>query len=518
MTPDTNADVCVIVESTYPYVRGGVSNWLHALISNLPERTFAVAHLGALPAPERQAQFTLPANVIDYSELHLFDPAWTQRRRRRRKASQHSSAGWEQLQAFHGALSQGTPPSNDVTAALLRLIATAGSDSLSAHDLFFSFESWQLLVSLYERCAPSSSFPDYFWTFRATHLPLFAILRSALPPARVYHAVSGGFAGFAGALAALRTGAPMIVTEHGMATREREMEIAQAEWIYQGDGVESDGARFNHFQSWWLDMFRFMAKVTYDMAETIISITAYNQRYQVRDGADAAKMQIIPNGIDLERYRSPERTPSEVGGGESGGAGFVVGFVGRVVPIKDVKTFIRAVHIADRSIPGFAALIVGPMDEDPEYATECRELAESLGLASVVQFTGPADVRDYYRQIDVVVLTSLSEAQPLVILEANCAGVPVVASDVGGCRELLTGVTPEDKAIGESGLLTPPASPADTAAAIVQLWRDPERRRRMARAGLERAERFYREESVYAAYRGVYAQHLAPSPVPSRGE
>lgn len=516
MTSDHTADICVVIEATYPYLRGGVSSWLHGLISNLPERTFAVVHLGALPVPEREPQFSLPANVIDYCELHLFDPAWTQQRRRRRRASGNSRPAWEQLRALHAGLVQGRPQSHSSTSALLRLIGTSQANSPSDHDLLYSFDGWQLLVSLYEQRAPSSSFPDYFWTFRATHLPLFALLRSTLPPARAYHAVTGGFAGFAGALAALRSGAPLILTEHGMATREREMEIAQADWIQQGEGAEAEGSRFNHFQSWWLDMFRFMAKVTYDMAATIISITAYNQRYQARDGADAAKMLIIPNGINVERYRSPERITVDVGG-ESGSAGFVVGFVGRVVPIKDVKTFIRAIQIAQRTVPGLTALIVGPTDEDPGYATECQGLVKSLELSSVIQFTGPADVRDYYRQMDILVLTSLSEAQPLVILEANCAGLPVVATDVGGCRELLQGVTPDDSAVGESGLVTPPASPAETANAIVQLWRDPDRRHRMARAGLERAERFYREESVYAAYRTVYDQQLAASPIPQRG-
>lgn len=500
------ADICVIIESTYPYVRGGVSNWLHALISNLPEFTFSIAHLGGTPEAGRQAQFRLPDNVVEFYELNVFDSSWTQQRRHRRNASQRAAELWDQLREFHEGMVHGRP-CGDIE--ILHRFGPSPHGDITIRDLFFVRESWELLVSLYEQHAPSSSFEDYLWTFRATHLPIFSLQQSSLPCARVYHAVSGGFAGFAGALASLRTSAPLIVTEHGIATREREIEIAQAEWIYHDEETAHDvSRRFSHFQEWWLNMFRFMTKTTYDYAAAIISITGYNQRYQLRDGADPRKMLVIPNGVDIERY---QRSRDEIS--EAASDHFIVGFIGRVVRIKDVKTYIRAIQIARREIPSLTSYIVGPMDEDPEYSHECQQLAEWLGLSNIIHFTGPADVREYYRKIDVLVLTSLSEAQPLVILEANCAGVPVVASEVGACRELLTGITPEDQAIGQSGLLTPPASPQETASAIIQLWRDPELRRRMAQAGLERAQRFYQEEAVYDAYRAMYGQHLAASPV-----
>ncbi len=131
-----------------------------------------------------------------------------------------------------------------------------------------------------------------------------------------------------------------------------------------------------------------------------------------------------------------------------------------------------------------------------------------LDLASVLRFTGSADVKKYYSQIDVLVLTSLSEGQPLVILEGNCAGIPVVATDVGACRELLMGVSPEDQALGASGLITPVASPQETAAAIIQLWRDKSLRLRMGRAGQERTQRYYRQEQLYRSYTKLYQRYI----------
>jgi len=127
-----------------------------------------------------------------------------------------------------------------------------------------------------------------------------------------------------------------------------------------------------------------------------------------------------------------------------------------------------------------------------------------LNIQDVVHFTGPADVQAYYRQFDVVVLTSLSEGQPLVILEANGAGIPVIATDVGACRELLTGTSPKDVALGESGLVTPVASPSETAAAIVLLQQNEDLRKRMGRAGLRRVRRYYNQEQLYQTYRKLY--------------
>jgi polysaccharide biosynthesis protein PelF len=495
------ADICLLVEGTYPYVAGGVSSWLHALLSNLPEFTFTIVHLGSWPEPGREPRYRMPPNVVGLQELFLHDQGWPQRP----AAARRSSPVWHGLEEFHQALAAGQPGD---AAGLVQRLNAHHPDGLRVSDLVYAPESWDLLVARYRDRAPDSSLIDFFWTFRATHLPLFSLLQAPLPRARLYHTVSVGYAGLLAGLAKIRTGAPLLLTEHGIYTHEREIELAQSEWIYkpQQAGHRLD-QRLGYYQQWWLNMFRFMARFTYDYADRIISITAVNQRYQVHGGADPGKMMVIPNGIDVNRL-AHLRQSAPVATDR-----FVVGFIGRVVPIKDIKTFLRAIKIAGSVIPDLLVYIVGPTNEEPAYFAECRRLAELLELSAIVQFTGAADVREYYRQIDVVVLTSLSEGQPLVILEANCAGIPVVATEVGACRELLTGVTPEDQALGPSGLLTPAASPQETAHALIQLWRDQERRQRMGRAGQERVRRFYHQDTLYAAYRGLYQQYLAASPI-----
>jgi glycosyltransferase involved in cell wall biosynthesis len=107
------------------------------------------------------------------------------------------------------------------------------------------------------------------------------------------------------------------------------------------------------------------------------------------------------------------------------------------------------------------------------------------------------------------VLTSVSEAQPLVILEANCAGIPAVASDVGSCRELIEGRTRNDRSIGPSGIVTPVADPVSTADGITRILSDPNTREQMALAGRDRVSRYYQERDLNRKYHGVYEQYMS---------
>jgi glycosyltransferase involved in cell wall biosynthesis len=574
------ADICLIVEGAYPYVMGGVSSWIQSLVTNLPSVTFAIMYIGSIPDPQRKAVYKMPGNVIEFREVFISDI----NRVRKPKSTKYAASAWHDFYALHEAIAMGKPYDAHRLLPILRQPDFAG---LTVSELFHARESWELLVKLYEGYAIEQSFVDFLWTFRFTYLTIFSIFEATLPQAHVYHAVSTGFSGLLGSLGKIRTGRPFLVTEHGLYTREREIEIIQSAWMGQpASGHRIDKRRMGFFQQWWFNMFLFMEKLCYDSADAIISITDVNQSYQLKHGANPQKLQLIPNGINIEQLAHLRQQETQAGAQKadlaelsaiettttrelpsiphdfsikrlahlrqredqvwdrptlvsvervvakqlqsspkrldvqptrhlplqeehaSGSDRFLVGFVGRVVPIKDVKTFIRALKIASQTIPTLQASLVGPTEEDPEYFQACQHLVEMLDLASVLRFTGSADVKKYYSQIDVLVLTSLSEGQPLVILEANCTGVPVVATDVGACRELLMGVSAEDQALGASGLITPVASPQQTAQAIIQLWRDEDLRLSMGRAGQERVKRYYRQEQLYSSYATLYQRYL----------
>jgi len=179
-----------------------------------------------------------------------------------------------------------------------------------------------------------------------------------------------------------------------------------------------------------------------------------------------------------------------------------------VVPIKDIKTFIRACGLLRQTAPEMKAYIIGPTDEDKEYYSECLNLVQLLGLEHTVTFTGLARVDEYLPLLDVLVLTSISEAQPLVMLEAGAAGIPIVATDVGSCRELIEGSASETPHLGAGGIITPLASPASTADAIFTLLSDNALYETASNTIRERIAQYYNEGIQQQAYRTLYAEYL----------
>ena len=186
-----------------------------------------------------------------------------------------------------------------------------------------------------------------------------------------------------------------------------------------------------------------------------------------------------------------------------------------MVPIKDVKTFITAAGLLRERVPDLAALVLGPTDEDPEYHLECVKLVKDLALEGCVEFTGTVNIVDYMSRIHVLALTSLSESQPLVILEAGAAGIPFVATNVGSCREILEGRADEVPALGPGGIITNLVAPAEIATALGELLTDHARRRRFGETLRERVKRTYTSEKAVAAYRSLYQRmiELPDSPV-----
>ncbi|MDX8407588.1 MAG: GT4 family glycosyltransferase PelF, partial [Mariprofundaceae bacterium] len=235
-----------------------------------------------------------------------------------------------------------------------------------------------------------------------------------------------------------------------------------------------------------------------------VSLYEGNRQRQIQDGAQAAKTCVIPNGIRVERFLEARRSRSRE-------VPHVAGLVGRVVPIKDIKTFIRAMHVVCASIPDAEGWIVGPDNEDPEYAEECRSLARNMGLGEKIKFLGMQKVDEIFPKLGVNVLTSISEALPLVLLEGFASGVPAVATEVGACHELVYGSGAEDEAIGAAGEVVSIANPDATGAAIISLLSDPEHWRRAQPAGIDRVEGLYTEAMLFDAYRNLYRDMMDDS-------
>jgi len=492
------ADICLILEGTYPFVSGGVSSWVHHLTSHLSHLTFTVLHI----SPKRgfytkRHVYKMPPNVLGVKEVYLHDYVISSKGRPtdlRAKVEFFRDLVRDMVEGRSGSF-----------ASFLRALQAEGNEGFSSFDLLQTPESWDVLVENYRKEAGEESFLNFFWTWRYAYLPLFNLLSAKIPQARVYHTISTGYAGLLAAGAKVKFVRPMLLTEHGIYTKERRIEINRSDWIQDWDSGELVAERqAPYFRRYWIRQFQMMSRITYEYADKILTLYVDNTREQIKDGADPRRLRVIPNGIDLERFGEAADAFDARGDNDR----FTVCFVGRVCPIKDIMTFVSAMRLVADEIPDVKVRVLGPMDEDPDYAEMCQRHARQLGLEKNMAFEGKVNVLEEFPKVDVMVLTSISEAQPLVILEAGAVGIPTVATDVGSCDELLYGTTPEDRALGVGGIVTPMASPGETAAAILQLYHDPGLRRRMRDAMRARVKKFYDQRDMVAAYDELYQRHI----------
>lgn len=494
-------DVCLVLEGTYPYVPGGVSSWVHTILTRLPQRAFSLLHIGPYPDAYGEPRYHVPNNVTGMTEMYCSaGPASIGRVppvRPSRKSERPMQHIIDALRRLH--------LEDQVDD---RLLADLASADLSVSDFLHGAESFDLLRDdLYPQLAGDTSFTDFFWHMRAMHVPLLRLLSAKVAESGLYHSASCGYAGVVAAIAGVRTGRPVVLTEHGIYARERELELTQTPWIHDPGQSDRAGTPFqtSPLRRIWTHYFTMLSRLAYHQAERLITLSDVNRDRQIADGADPGKIEIIPNGVDCEILAPASRSPRRT----SRPRPLRIGFIGRVVPIKDVLTLIRAVHLAHEQID-VELWVVGPKDEDPAYATRCHELVEMLELENVITFLGRQNIEEIYPEIDLVLLTSISEGQPLVILEAFAAGVPVVASDVGACRELIMGAPGNDAELGPAGVVTRVANPTETADALVLLARDHSLRQAMGKAGLARVNKLYQLDQVIARYDQIYGDMLTP--------
>ncbi len=231
-----------------------------------------------------------------------------------------------------------------------------------------------------------------------------------------------------------------------------------------------------------------------------------------------AKTTLLGNGVDLTRFaplpaqqsasvRAELRVELGIGDEE-----VVIGFVGRLVREKGLpELFEAALALSGRAV----VLCVGPEDPDKPDALTAEELA--VAEAAGVRFLGMRqDIDRLYRGMDLFALPSHREGFPRAAMEAAACGLPVVATDVRGCRQVV--------ADGLNGILVPVRDPAALVSALTQLVDDPERRRAMGVSARTRAEACFDERLVVDKVLSAYARagvavgaDAAAGPIATRG-
>ena len=180
-----------------------------------------------------------------------------------------------------------------------------------------------------------------------------------------------------------------------------------------------------------------------------------------------------------------------------------IGAVVRLAPIKDIKTMIYAFYELCSRMDNVRLHILGGVD-DQEYADECLTLINQLGLKEKVVIPGRVDVAEYFQKLDFTILSSLSEGQPLSVLESFAAGLPVVTTDVGCCSELILGVPPDE--FGRAGYFVPPMQREKMADAMELLAASRKTRLEMGRQGQLRACTYFRYNIMLSKYCALYKE------------
>jgi len=201
---------------------------------------------------------------------------------------------------------------------------------------------------------------------------------------------------------------------------------------------------------------RVLGLASHFIPDVVVSCSATGARIH-RDhyGYDARRLQVIPNGIDTEVFRPrPEAcaiTRARLGIPPEAP---VIGMMTRQHPVKDLPTFLRAAALLQRSVPEARFVISGILPDEP--SPELRELAAALPAPSHLHWAGyAADPPAVYAAFDLFCVSSISEAYPMVLIEALACGIPCVSTDVGDARLI----------VGDGGSVVPPSRPDALAAA-----------------------------------------------------
>ncbi|MFD7436368.1 GT4 family glycosyltransferase PelF [Streptomyces sp. NPDC059861] len=467
--------VTLLTEGTYPHSHGGVSVWCDQLVTGMPDIDFDV--IAVTGTGREQVVWDLPDHVAGVLSVPMWGDApagGPPRGRARRRLS-------DAYERFLTALLD--PGAEHGFAPALYTLAHAAADGVLSPFLRGD-TAVAVLTAVWRRpgLAVREAGPTLHDALTATGLLEHALRPLAAPPPKdgVAHAVSGGVAVLPGLAALERHGVPLLLTEHGVYLRERYLGYRTAPYRWPVKAVI-------------LGFFRLLAEESYRRAALITPGNRYNRLWEEQGGADPASIRTVYNGVDPAVFppAGPEpQTPT-------------LSWAGRVDPIKDLETLVRAFALVRGRLPEARLRMFGGTPRGGEaYRERCEALAAELGHADAVTFEGRVDdIKDAYAAGNVVMLSSISEGFPFTLIEAMSCGRATVSTDVGGVRE----------AVGDTGLVVPPRDPEAMAAAALELLGDFARRRAMGEAARLRVIEQFTLRKTIDTFRAIYHE-LATGP------
>lgn len=464
--------VCFVLEGSYPYVRGGVSTWVDSYIRSMPQHQFILWTIIDLESRQGKFAYELPKNVIKVHENCLGSSF-----KLRIQKNPNLRFSEEEKEAVYRLVRCQEP---DWTVIMDNFMLQPSRPV----EFFLSEEFLTILKEYAREKFPYAGFKDLFWTVRSMFLPLLYLIGQPMPEADLYHSPSTGYAGVLAALGSMRYNKPFVLTEHGIYTREREEELLRSDWIIPP------------FKDYWISVFFMFSRFAYKQAHRVTSLYHHASLMQQELGCPPEKSDVIRNGLHIASFSSiPEKPAQEW---------VDIGAIVRFAPIKDLKTLIYTFSRLKGEFEKARLHILGGID-DEEYYQECLELIDYLKVEDVI-IPGIVKTPTYLEKIDFTILTSISEGQPYAVLESMAAGRPVIATDVGSCRELIEGDA-EDR-FGPAGICVPPMHQSKLLQAMVELCENKLIRRRMGLAGQQRVKCYYEIGNMIDNYLRVYEKAI----------
>ena len=203
--------VCIVAEGCYPYVVGGVSGWINSMIKSFPNVEFVLLAIVANRSLRGKFVYELPENLTQVYEVYLDDCEWEGGRKKSGRKVHLSHKQHDEL--LNMVLNRKTD-----WGVIFDLFH---KKNLSVDELLMGPDFFEIARECYNQNYQNINFSDFLWTLRSIYLPMFWTLRMDVPKADLYHCVATGYAGILGSMAKHFHGSSLLISEHGIYTRER---------------------------------------------------------------------------------------------------------------------------------------------------------------------------------------------------------------------------------------------------------------------------------------------------------
>lgn len=484
--------VLMTTEGTYPYSAGGVSTWCDALLRHTPDVRWTLLPL--MMNPHIEQKFDPPENVrriinvplwgieepAEFSSDIPFGQLYDRKRRTTAEAIEtHFLPTFRELLRIICADPSDSPALGRVFVQLEDYFRIYDyNETWKSHPVWRTFradvEEYSRTLSLANaRPGPDHQLPSLFdltetlrWLYH-----FLIVLTVRVPKTSVTHSTAAAFCGIPCITARIRRGTPMILTEHGVYLREQYLFLSRFRRLF-------------FCKQFLLNLITAVVRANYHFADIVAPVCHYNTRWEVAHATPQQKIRVIHNGVDPDFFAAAPKVHGDL---------HVIA-TARVDPLKDIETLLRVAARLKPAHPRVRFTVFGAV-ADQAYYRRCLALRHHLGLEdSVTIGRATDDVVSAYRDADVVLLTSISEAFPYSVIEAMSCQKAIVASDVGGVGEALEG----------SGILVKPRDDERFAFEVARLLDDPQLRLHLGTRARARVMEDFRLDHTIARYLDLY--------------